>query len=289
MAMPLKRGGWPFAQIPPTGMQFGVNYESPLARGLHSWYVPSIAPTKYFVPELVRGANGYAAGDGLSLFELKRDAALGACVYNAEGEYDNWIVCPVGGYPAFGPNQPFTIAAWVYVESQSQYNTVFGAIYTTQNYAVLYPYSAGAQQWGAHLAVSNVGCARLGSTLTAGNFYHLVAAWNPASSGIYRWELYKIGVADGTASGSGGTTMSGTFTASSVQLLNNGAWAEPLYGGVYDVKFWTRTLSASEAQRLYNPDTRHELFRPLWPTFEAEEEEAGLLPWLLPYMRRLRG
>lgn len=80
---------------------------------------------------------------------------------------------------------------------------------------------------------------------SSGIMYHVVLTWSGGASGT--GQMFQDGKLVGSSAYSGLNTLLNTIPVGNIALLNS-----PFIGVVYDVRFYSRVISESEARLLYN-------------------------------------
>ena len=93
------------------------------------------------------------------------------------------------------------------------------------------------------------------STYNDGNWHHVVAVWDGtsgAATASAQFTIYMDGVAAATTNTTAGTAPNAPLTGLGNTLIGrHDAWAVNLNGSLDEVAMWTRPLSATEAQQLF--------------------------------------
>jgi len=263
---------------PPVGETFTTNWSSPQAKGLGVWF-PSAKPSGSVLREQMVGANG-TLGSNVG---WKFDARVGWGVERLADNNDYVTISPATALPRFGWEYPFTVSAWVMLHSKLQWQCIFGDGTANTDYITLYVQQGDSVNAvpGFYMNIGGSGFAR-SAGLAAVNYlnlntpYLLTFTWDPSQSGYYRGKVYINARDASSTSGSPGSTGSGYVSQASPQILNNPVWDEPLDGAVWDLRVYRRTLSPADVLRLYNRNTRFDLYKPvirIGGIVEVEAEE----------------
>ena len=267
---------------PPIGETFTVNWSSPQAKELKAWY-PVAKPTGSVIREQMAGAHGTL----LSNVGWAYDARLGWGVKRLADNNDYVTISPATAMPLFGWNYPFSISAWVMINSKAQWSCIFGDGNAINDYISCYTQQGdaanalpGFYMYPAATASINRSAANSAENYLALNTpYHLAFTFDPSLTGYNRFQIYINARSCGAAGGATGTTGSAYVTPTSPQILNNPVWDEPFDGAVWNLRLYQRTLSPADVAHLYNRATRFDLYKPAIRVGGIAEVEAEEQPY----------
>jgi hypothetical protein len=239
-----------FVGSPPLGIPFKLNRTSPQARGLVAWW-PTVGQSHGKLMDYSGGAHhGTFAGNAA----LKAWPTVGR-VLDLDGTGD---VVTVSHQARLAPIHK-SIAVWAYLDTTSGVRTMVKKdsdyILRMDNATLsLYVWRGGFYQLP-------------GPSLSTGILYHIVGTWNDNTA-----TLYVNGFSATTATPGSGTTTS----TNGVGIGAAPDGSEAFDGLLGDVRIYDRALTASEVLALYLPQTRFDLYAPLWkPAYYVPPVVAG--------------
>lgn len=190
---------------------------------------------------------------------------------SANGYNINGILCPGstlgGSLRTLDITKSYTFCAWLKVGAnmQSEYHGFMDFPTDVSNYVVNYVFSDNVYKLDFWFqANGNLYRVQATNTISPGNTYHIVYSY----AGQRGVNLYL----DGRLIVTGSThTYTGTFNPISICSLASGnpAWTEAGDSELYEVRVYTRALSAGEVAELYNPATRWDLYKTVSPVTQS--------------------
>jgi hypothetical protein len=264
----------PFTK-PPLGLPFTLKKTSPQARGLVHWW-----PT---IGGLTRGGTLYdQAGrdyhgtlSGSPTWDA-RETAGQAITYNGSSQYATM--------PTLNSPNGMTVTAWVYIVGWGSNNCPVGCFgsgsdkgywinVTSSGDAVFYTSSSGSDQTGATWS----------GGLSLGQWYHMAGVYDNVTGYIY------VNGVNRASGGVGGGVFS-VATSNAFAIGRLGALSADYFNGyVADVRFYNRALNTGEVLALYAPQTRWDLYAPLWTNAYAAPAAATGQPMALRQSGQLTG
>lgn len=249
--------GWPF-QFPPTSVPFVINKNSTQSNGLILWYPPryDCLTTSKFYDLSYKGHD--ASNNGNKVTWVKKEP-FGQVLY-----FDGASHLEVT-HSASLNIQYTSIAVWAYFTSLASGG--FHTIVSKQDSGAPYdPFDLrrvdSDMQFSASSSTTEYQAAASGFSISVNVWYHFVGVFDGDNT-----HIYINGVLNNTNTSPSGAVL-GTTTA------NLGIGENPTFTGRYhegymhDLRIYDRALSPVEIQRIYNPATRWELYKPLIPIFQ---------------------
>lgn len=238
-----------FVGQPPLGVPFTLNQASPQARGLVAWW-PALggAPTRLY-NRFVGRYHGTMSGT----VTLVPRPVVGL-MHDFDGSSRFEIDGSSGSNTGLGGIYP-TISCWVEFDTTSGTQTII-----KRDVDWILRADGGNVQW---LVWSSVGGLAVTNFLafSTGTLYHLACSYDGANMLMYvNGQLVSTTAKTGTPNDFGSTSCVGAQPGG----------GENIDGRIADLRVYNRPLSAAEVLALYLPQTRWELYAPLWgPVYKA--------------------